>query len=92
MRNLSLNRAQGVALASEKSWLYKRLFSLIYGIAFVAGVLVYSGYLDIDYKPLIEYTSVISCSLFFWSFSIDFKKFKMDVERFAKPTQETMLA
>lgn len=53
MRNLSLNRAQGVALASEKSWLYKRLFSLIYGGAFLAGALVYTGYLDIDYKPII---------------------------------------
>ena len=48
-------------------------------IAFIGGVLIYSGYLDINYKPLIEYTSVISCSLFFWTFSIDFSKFKMDV-------------
>ena len=87
MKNLTANRAQGIALASESSWLYKRLFSLIYGIAFVSGVLMYSGYLDVNYKPIVEYASVISCSLFFWSFTIEFKKFKMDVERFNNPTR-----
>ena len=85
MKNLSANRSQGVALASESSWFYKRLFSILYGAAFVSGVLMYSGYLSIDYKPIVEYASVISCSLFFWSFTIEFKKFKMDVERFDNP-------
>ena len=75
-------------MASEKSWLYKRLFSLAYGVAFVGGVLIYSGYLDVEFKAWVEYGSVISASLFFWSFSIDFKKFKMDVERFTNPQQE----
>jgi hypothetical protein len=92
MHNLTSNRSQGLALASEKSWLYKRLFSIIYFAAFVCGVLVYTGFLDLDFKPWIEYASVISASLFFWSFSIDFKKFKMDVERFTNPheTQQQM--
>jgi len=79
MHNLTTNRSQGLALASDKSWLFKKLFSLVYGVAFVCGLLVYTGYLDVNFKPWIEYASVISASLFFWSFSIDFKKFKMDV-------------
>ena len=91
MHNLSSNRSQGVALANEKSWLYKKVFSLIYGAAFACGVLIYSGFLDLDYKPWVEYASVISASLFFWSFSIDFKKFKMDVERFTNPTQQILV-
>ena len=79
MKNLSSNRAAGYALANEKSWLYKKIFSSSYGVAFIMGFLIYSGFLDLEYKPLVEYTSVISASLFFWSFSIDFKSFKMDV-------------
>ena len=65
--------------------MFKRLFSITYFAAFIAGILIYAGEVSLDFKPLIEYTSVISCSLFFWSFSIDFKKFKMDVERFQEP-------
>lgn len=90
MRNLSFNRAAGYALANEKSWLFKKIFSSSYGVAFIMGVLIYSGMLDIEYKPLVEYTSVISASLFFWSFSIDFKSFKMDVE-WPKPKVETLV-
>jgi hypothetical protein len=90
MKNLSFNRAAGYALANEKSWLYKKLFSSSYGVAFIMGVLIYSGILDIGYKPLVEYTSVISASLFFWSFSIDFKSFKMDVE-WPKPKEVTLV-
>ena len=70
MVNLTSNRSRGIALASEQSWFYKRLFSLAYGAAFIAGVLMYTGYLSISYKPIVEYASVISCSLFFWSFTI----------------------
>jgi hypothetical protein len=49
MLNLIKNRSRGLALKSEESWLFKRLFSLIYGVAFTAGVLMYNGYLDISY-------------------------------------------
>lgn len=91
MNNLSSNRAQGLGLANEQSWLYKRIFSLIYFVAFIGGVLIYTGFIDVEYKNWVEYASVISCSLFFWSFTIEFKKFKMDVERFSNPTENVMV-
>lgn len=90
MRNLSSNRAAGYALANERSWLLKKILSTSYGIAFISGVLIYAGQLSISYKPLVEYTSVISASLFFWSFSIDFKSFKMDVE-WPRPREVTLV-
>lgn len=42
--------------------------------------------MDIGYKVIVEYTTVISAILFMWSFSLDFKKFKMDVEKIDKPS------
>lgn len=79
MRNLSKNRAMGFTLADEKSWFYKKLFSFIYFSGFTLAALIYSGEVDVHYKVISEYTCVISAILFMWSFSIDFKKFKMDV-------------
>lgn len=43
------------------------------------GVLIYLGELDLLYKPLVEYMTVVSTVLFFGSFSLDFVGFKMDV-------------
>ena len=53
MVNLSANRSRGIGLASEQSWFYKRLFSILYLSAFLGGLLMYTGYLDINYKPLV---------------------------------------
>ena len=43
MNNLTVNRKNGYALANERSWLLKRVFSFLYTFGFVFGVLVYSG-------------------------------------------------
>lgn len=88
MFNLTSNRSRGIALASEKSWFLKRLFAGIFGISILCGFLMYTGELDIFYKNWVEYSTIISSSLFFWSFSIDFAKFKMDVERFATTEEQ----
>jgi hypothetical protein len=90
MKNLRKNRDQGIALANEQSWLYKRLFSYIFFSGALVGALIYLGYVDIHFKVIVEYTTVISAILFFWSFSIDFKKFKMDVEKVDKPADACM--
>lgn len=86
MKNLRKNRDQGVALANERSWFLKKLFSYTYFGGFILGALIYGGYVDISNKVIVEYTTVISAALFFWTFSIDFKKFKMDVEKIDKPS------
>jgi hypothetical protein len=54
--------------------------------------MIYGGYVDIEYKVIVEYTTVISAVLFFWTFSIDFKKFKMDVEKIDKPSTQVYFA
>jgi len=64
------------------------LFSYAYFGGFGLGALIYGGYADIHYKVIVEYTTVISAVLFFWTFSIDFKKFKMDVEKIDKPSTQ----
>jgi len=53
MKFLSSYRATGYALTNEKSWLLKKIFSAVYGIAFVMGFLIYSGLLDLAYKPIV---------------------------------------
>lgn len=57
----------------------KKLFSWIHFIGMSLGVLIYLGELDLLYKPLVEYMTVVSTVLFFGSFSLDFVGFKMDV-------------
>jgi hypothetical protein len=44
----------------------------------------------VHYKVIAEYSCVVSAILFMWSFSIDFKKFKMDVEKIEKPSEQTV--
>ena len=91
MNNLKKNRSMGVALSNERSWFYKRLFAIIHLVGISIGFLIYAGYVDRSHRQIVEYMTVISTSLFFWSFSIDFKKFKMDVERIVKP-KDTLIA
>ena len=86
MNNLQKNRSQGYALANEDSWFYKKIFSTINLVGTATGGLILLGFLDINLVYIIEYVSVISASLFFWTFSLDFKKFKMDVEKIEKPS------
>lgn len=81
MKNLKSNRVNGLHLANEQSWFLKKLFSSIHLIGITSGLLIYTGYMDIKHKALVEYVTVISTALFYWTFSIDFKKFKMDVEK-----------
>jgi hypothetical protein len=85
MRNLKKNRENGIALANEQSWLYKKVFSWIHLVGISLGTLIYLGQIDITHKPLVEYLTVISTQLFFWTFSIDFKHFAMDVDKISKP-------
>lgn len=89
MSNLGKNREQGIALANERSWFLKKVFTYTYFTGFTIAAMIYTGYADIHYKVITEYTTVISAALFFWTFSIDFKKFKMDVEKINKPSTET---
>lgn len=88
MSNLGKNRSQGIALANERSWFLKKVFTYTYFTGFTIAAMIYTGYADIHYKVITEYTTVISAVLFFWTFSIDFKKFKMDVEKINKPSTE----
>lgn len=43
MKNLRKNRDQGVALANERSWFLKKLFSYLYFGGFGLGALIYAG-------------------------------------------------
>jgi hypothetical protein len=90
LRNLSKNRAMGYALADERSWALKKIFGFFYFSGFALGSLIYAGEVDVHYKVISEYTCVVSAILFMWSFSIDFKKFKMDVEKIEKPSEQTV--
>lgn len=92
MKNLRKNRKNGLALANQRSWFLKKLFSYAYFGGFGLGAMIYGGYVDIEYKVIVEYTTVISAVLFFWTFSIDFKKFKMDVEKIDKPSTQVYFA
>ena len=86
MANLSANRSRGLALRSEASWLRKRVFATAHWAGIGLGVLLYLGLFDIQHKPLIEYLTVVSTSLFFATFAIDFASFKMDVEEVFPPS------
>jgi len=48
----------------------------------LTGLLIYLGQLDIELKNKIEYGAVTSSYLFYWTFSLDFKKYELDVEKF----------
>jgi hypothetical protein len=88
MKNLNRNREQGFGLANERSWFLKRLFWILHLTGISIACLIYTGYLEIDHKPLAEYLTLTSTALFLWSFSIDFKKFKMDVEKIPKVNED----
>jgi hypothetical protein len=79
MKNLKKNRLGHIQLSNERSWFLKKLFAWIHFGGIAIGLLIYLGEVDVKHKALIEYVTVISTSLFFWTFSIDFKKFTMDV-------------
>lgn len=91
MKNLGKNRELGVELANERSWFWKKVFTYTYFSGITLGVLIVSGYLDVHHKVIVEYITVVSAILFFWTFSIDFSKFKMDVEQVSKPSREVFL-
>ena len=80
MHNLRKIRKEEPGFIKPKSWTLKQVFCGVHIIGFTAGLLMYLGYLDIEYKPIIEYTIVISTTLFLWTFAKDFKKFKMDID------------
>jgi hypothetical protein len=85
MSNLKKARVGLIHLSNERSWFLKKLFAWIHLGGVVLGLLIYLGEVDLKHKPLVEYTTVIATSLFFWSFSLDFKNFTMDVEKIAPP-------
>lgn len=70
-------------MANETSWTLKRVFSFAHFVGLIMGGLIYFGQLDISWKASVEYLMVISTQLFFWSFTIDFNKCKMDVAHIA---------
>lgn len=79
MKNLKKDRLTGLQYINETSWILKKVFSLAHFVGVVAALLIYTGQLDVWNKVWVEYLTVISTILFFWTFTIDFKKFKMDV-------------
>lgn len=48
------------------------------------GVAIYTGQMDIQYKNWVEYWVVINTILFMWTFVLDFKRFKMDIDKIPK--------
>lgn len=50
----------------------------------LSGLMIYVGLLDIDYKNKIEYGIVTSSYMFYWTFTMDFKGFTMDIDKFTK--------
>lgn len=50
----------------------------------LSGLMIYVGLLDIDLKNKIEYGIVTSSYMFYWTFTIDFKGFTMDIDKFTK--------
>ena len=47
---------------------------------YIAGALIYLGLLDIRYKELIEYATILAVTLFFATFVLDFKKHYLGVQ------------
>ena len=80
MNNIRRIREHNPKFIKAGSWFLKKCFCFVHLIAFSLGVAMYLGEIDINNKPTIEYTLVISTTLFLWSFTRDFKKFKMDVD------------
>lgn len=47
-------------------------------------LLMVTGQYDINHKNKVEYLIVISTILFIWTFTFDFKRFKMDIDKIPK--------
>ena len=86
MANLKNNRDNGLHLRSESSWFWKKLFAIGHWVGIVLGFLIYLGEFDIKHKPMVEYLTVFSTSLFYATFAIDFANFKMDIEEVFTPS------
>lgn len=80
MHNLRKIRKVEPGFIKPRSWTYKIIACGFHLAGFTGGLLMYLGYLDIDNKPIIEYTIVLSTTMFLWTFAKDFKKFKMDID------------
>jgi hypothetical protein len=80
MHNLRKIRKDQPGFIKPKSWTLKVIACGFHLAGFTGGLLMYLGYIDIDNKPMFEYTIVISTTMFLWTFAKDFKKFKMDID------------
>lgn len=68
----------------RRSWSLKKIFYYSFLGFVLTGVLIYLGQMDIGLKNQIEYGVVTTSYLFYWTFSLDFKKYELDVEKLHK--------
>ncbi len=68
----------------QTSRLAKKFFGSLQVIGMFLGVAIYTGQIDIHYKNWVEYWTVITTILFLWTFVLDFKRFKMDIDKIPK--------
>lgn len=73
------------------SWTLKKYFMTAYLVGMALGLMIYLGQLDIYYKGIVEYVVVVSTYLFYWTFSMDFTKYEMDIDRMAQGNPTTDL-
>ena len=87
MHQLNRIRKQTPLFIGQTSFNLKRITSLSQGIGMTIAILIAFGQVDVIYRNRVEYWVVISTILFLWTCVLDFKRFKMDVDRIPKKTQ-----
>lgn len=82
-KNISNIREENPYFVGYLSWTLKKVFMWFFLGGMILAVLIYLGQLDIHYKNMAEYVVVISSYLFYWTFTFDFAKYEMDIDRMA---------
>lgn len=68
----------------QTSFTLKKITSSVQAVGMLLGLLIFTGKMSIDYKSHVQYLVVISTILFLWTFILDFKRFKMDIDKIPK--------
>lgn len=89
--NMAAIREDNPYFIGYLSWTLKRLFIICFYTGMGIATLIYFGQIDIFYKNMTEYLIVISSYLFYWTFTYDFAKFEMDIDKMVgeKDEQQT---
>ena len=90
-KNMAAIREDNPYFIGYLSWTLKRLFIICFYTGMGIATLIYFGQIDIFYKNMTEYLIVISSYLFYWTFTYDFAKFEMDIDKMVgeKDEQQT---